>query len=861
MSPAAAGSPAGGTGARVAAPNLPLHDRAGPMRVLLMRIVALVPLVLLAVVLRHYPFWPLPAAVATVAYAVVLWRRPAWWLLLVPAALPWLDLSTWTGWLYLDELDLMLLATAAVGYWRLAPQPRQARLPLMAVLLLGAVCACTAVALLRGLLPLAPLDSNAFASYNSNYNSLRAAKGLAWALVLLPLLLRTAGPGLAHLRTLLVPGMLLGLFSTALIHSRERSLFPGLLNFSTDYRPTASFVAMHTGGAALDAYLALAFPFVAFWLLNGARRWQSALALALLLMGLFTGFTTFSRDIWLAYAGSAATFACLVCGPRVVNGQLRPALLAAVALLLAALSFLLMRSFTSGGYRTLGALLALLCATLLTAGLPRTTPDPRRSPAWQLTAGATAGLLLLFAALFLVLRELEVPGWAKAPYLSMLAATLLSGGAGMAALVGPMQWRADASALAVGTYPPLALASLLVALHWGGMLAFADAAWVVAVAVALFLTGITRRQPAWRSNRASLTFGAGAATLLAMAIPVLGSSYMGVRMSTVAQDFELRTQHWSESLHLMPADWNTTLLGMGLGRYPQTYYWGNMQGVRPGSFRYQTDAVGNHFLRLAAPVHPRGYGEVLRHLQHVTLAPHTGYRLTLDVKRADSKAGLWLAVCERWLLYPQACVVPPLKLEPGDDQWHHYALDFDSAAMGVRRGPLSYLPGLGAPVQLELASAEQGGIVDIDNLSLRARAGGPELLRNGDFTAGQAGWFFSSDRDHLPWHVKNFYVHTYFEQGWLGTAAMVVLLLYAMGRMAAAAWHGDQLPAVILSALVGALLVGGFDSLVDVPKVQLLFFLLLAAGLAETRLRPGHGGGQTPAASPRSNGGSSGRTA
>jgi hypothetical protein len=90
---------------------------------------------------------------------------------------------------------------------------------------------------------------------------------------------------------------------------------------------------------------------------------------------------------------------------------------------------------------------------------------------------------------------------------------------------------------------------------------------------------------------------------------------------------------------------------------------------------------------------------------------------------------------------------------------------------------------------------------------------------------------------------------------------MVVLLLYAMGRMAAAAWHGDQLPAVILIALVGALLVGGFDSLVDVPKVQLLFFLLLAAGLAETRLRPGHGGGQTPAASPRSNGGSSGRTA
>ncbi|HWW73161.1 MAG TPA: hypothetical protein VN089_24720, partial [Duganella sp.] len=335
----------------------------------------------------------------------------------------------------------------------------------------------------------------------------------------------------------------------------------------------------------------------------------------------------------------------------------------------------------------------------------------------------------------------------------------------------------------------------------------------------------------------SLTFGAGAAALLAMAIPVLGSSYMGERLSTVEQDWELRTSHWSEAVRMMPDDWPTTLFGAGLGSYPRTYYWGNTQGLRPGSFRYETDIVGNNYLRLAAPVHPRGYSEVLRHIQHVRLAPDTNYRLTLDVKRSDPKAVVWMAICERWLLYPQTCVSPTLKLGEADDRWRRYEITFYSAGMGQRHGALSRLPGMGAPVQLELASGDQGGMVDIDNVSLRARDGGPELLRNGDFTQGQDGWFFTSDRDHLPWHIKNFYVHTYFEQGWLGAVAMGLLLLYAGGRLAGSAWHGRVDAAVFLAALTGALLVGGFDSLFDVPKVQLLFFLLMAAGLMRPRRR------------------------
>lgn len=806
-------------------------------RVASWRTLALAALALLASLLLHYPFWPLKAALVVAAYAALLWWRPALWLLLVPAALPWLDLSARTGWFYIDELDLMLLATASVGYWRLAPCQRGGELPAPAAVLLGAVTLATTIAALRGLLPPPALDLNAFADYNSRYNSLREAKGLVWVLVLLPLLSRSVGPGFTQLRTLLVPGMLLGLLCAALVQSWERWLFPGLLNFSSDYRPTASFAAMHTGGAALDAFLALSFPFVACWLLGNSRLWQVVCAMALLMIGLFTGFTTFSRDVWLAYAGAGAVIVCLVCGPRLAAGQLRPRAAAAAALLLALFSILLLRAFTTGGYRTLAALLILLGGTLLAGGLARPAGGRRRPGHLPWAAATTATLLSLGAALFAALRQLSPPGWAKAPYLSLAVAALALALAGTVALAGPPTWRERAASLALGTYPALALACLLVAQHWGGVPAALDAAWPVALCAAILTFSELLPRPPWRLSRASLTLGATAAAVMAMAIPVLGSSYMGERMSTVAQDWDLRVRHWDEALRIMPDDWPTTLLGAGLGSYPRSYYWGNTLGIRPGSFRYETDVLGNNYLRLEAPVHPRGYSEVMRHIQHVDLTAHTNYRLALDVKRSDPNAAIWIAVCERWLLYPQTCVAPGLRLGAADGRWQHYEITFNSAGMGQRQNPLLLPPVVDAPMQLELASGNQGGVIDIDNLSLRARDGGPELLRNGDFTAGQAGWFFTSDRDHLPWHIKNFYVHTYFEQGWLGSAAMALLLLYAAGQMAWSAWRGSVDAAVFLAALTGALLVGGFDSLFDVPKVQLLFLLLVMAGLMRPNRR------------------------
>jgi O-antigen ligase len=84
--------------------------------------------------------------------------------------------------------------------------------------------------------------------------------------------------------------------------------------------------------------------------------------------------------------------------------------------------------------------------------------------------------------------------------------------------------------------------------------------------------------------------------------------------------------------------------------------------------------------------------------------------------------------------------------------------------------------------------------------------------------------------------VKNFAVNMFFEQGWLGCIAMGLLLLTLAADLARRALRGETMGAVYLAALSGMMVVGLFDSLVDVPRLTLL--LLLVASCAALRPAP-----------------------
>ena len=289
--------------------------RSGSWRLLLWAPLGVAVMLAAQTLALHHPLWPVSAAAAVwLWFALTLWR-PGLWLLVVPASLPLLNFSPWTGWLIFDEFDLLILATLAGGYVRLAfemafearpgpaeiPAPlasaRTSRLLIASALLLGA---SSVLSLLRGFGDAGFNAPTLYQGYADPLNSLRVSKSSLAILLLLPLMLRQLRVSATAASQYLAHGMLLGISVVTVAVLWERAAYPGLLNFSAHYRTTALFWEMHVGGAALDAYLTLATPFVA-WLLWTARspgRWAMAAVLTLLCG--YVCLTTFSRGVYLA---------------------------------------------------------------------------------------------------------------------------------------------------------------------------------------------------------------------------------------------------------------------------------------------------------------------------------------------------------------------------------------------------------------------------------------------------------------------------------------------------------------------------------------------------------------------------------
>ncbi|MYM22112.1 hypothetical protein GTP46_05580 [Duganella sp. FT135W] len=636
------------------------------------RLLALIFFAGFALAASMYPMagtWLLPI-LAT--YAAWLCWRPALWLVSLLALLPVLDFTPHTGWFFLEEIDLLLLLTAGLAYWHLPPNsdelPRWPPLFRLGLVLMGLA---VAIGMWRGLQPLGPVDANTFNNYLSSANALRVGKAWVWTVVLLPPLRRSSiAP-----REQLVAGMMLGLLLVSTAAINERMQFTGLLNFSTDYRISAPFSAMHTGGAALDGYLALSIPLLATWLLARNATWRNAAALALLPLAWYVALATFSRGLYLALAAALLVLAAPMLMDRLHGGAPRAGWIGLAGAVLAVV--VLDLAFRFGGYR---AYLPVLMA------------------------------LLLLAA---------------AHYRHHLSPTL---------------------------------ASLL---------------------------------------------------LLGTVVPICHGYYVNVRFASIGNDWATRLHHWKNTLAMMDADAN--LLGMGIGKFPATYYWYYPQRELPPSYQF-IDQGSNRHLRLSAGQYAAGYGELLRMLQSIQLRPHQQYALGVDVWNGGPPAFLHINVCQRQLLYPQNCLAVPLRQIPHGSAWQHYLYTIDSGVLG----------GDQLPVKLEIAAEGQLAVLDIDNLSLRTVPDGHELLRNGSFSEANTSWFFSSDRNHLPWHVKNLVLNLYFEMGWAGLCAYGLLLFSAVAVLLR---RGDS---AMLAALLAFQLVGLFDSLLDVPRITLLSMLLLS---------------------------------
>ena len=353
----------------------------------------------------HHPLWPLATTAAFTAWVLVAARYRGLWLFVLPAVLPLMNFSPWTGWLGLEEFDLVVVGLLAAGLGRLAWEA--GRRCLDETTFVGPTSRLrgyVAVALLFGGLGVVELcrgvaDAGGWAfawfdGYAQALNTLRVGKSLFYALALLPLLRDEFARSTPRAIQRLTLGMQVGLMGVGLAVLWERAAYPGLLDFSSRYRTTALFWEMHVGGAAIDAYLVLATPFAA-WALYAARSrraWAAAAFLALLTC--HACLTTFSRGV---YIGVATPLLLLgIAWLQRTDSGFRLSRALRWVLSITAGSAVLAGAFAAMGYLGIAVALTALLGLLLVL------QNSARSPDWRSVAAMALSLALVSEAVIVI---------------------------------------------------------------------------------------------------------------------------------------------------------------------------------------------------------------------------------------------------------------------------------------------------------------------------------------------------------------------------------------------------------------------------------------------------------------------------
>ena len=772
----------------------------------------------------QYPIGPplIAAAVFTaVATGTILW--PGAWILALPAVLALAGFAPWTGWLTFEELDMLVLAIATGGYARRALErvgaPRQgdehddAPIALSSRLLVVLFALSIAVALVRGVSDAGGFEFGWFQGYFGPMNSVRLAKSFFFALLLFPLWRDAHGADPLKASRYWSAGLCLGLAGVSLAALWERLAFTRLLDFTTDYRTTALFWEMHVGGAALDGFLALTVPFAVRELQTAGRGWRWIVALATLVVASYACLTTFSRGVFLAIPVGLVVMGWLALRQRAASTAAGPSArgwagwAAVFAIGYAGAAFWL---FPVAGYR---GLLAVLGAFVLLLRLGASPADLEPAPEWRTAALAAAlSVVVLFMA------------WAV-PRGAYLAYALTFAFTAAASYTPRTRWMAFAGYAAV-------LFSLgLVGWHWGGEPALIRALPVMAVLllVALALASARAGRPdrAWPSSRRwqAAVVACMVATSGGVGV-MLGGAYMTDRMSTAEGDMQTRLDHWSEGLSVLhsPEQW---AFGVGLGRYPAAYFLLHGNTDAPGDYALR-GTPAEPALALSAGRHMLGWGELLRVSQRVRV-PRQPVQAELMV-HADRPTGLHLELCEKHLLYNGACLLKDVEVPATGATWQAIRTPLDGAAVS---GGHPFAPRM---LSFSISNKSQATLLEVRDVRL-IEAGGDDLLVNGDFAHGMAHWFFSSDRNHLPWHLKNVFVHVLFDQGLFGLGVFVLMLVGGLWRLGFGSARAHPLAPAIAGSLAGFVVVGLFDSLVDVPRDAFVFYFLLLQALTLHGLR------------------------
>jgi VanZ family protein len=368
--------------------------------------------------------------------------------------------------------------------------------------------------------------------------------------------------------------------------------------------------------------------------------------------------------------------------------------------------------------------------------------------------------------------------------------------------------------LAGGALLLAATYALAVTFSRGGYAGFG----VAVLAVLGLAPGVERRR-----GRALAWSGALLGGVLLVAFPVVHGGFAQARLEVASSDWAIRQAHWRDIMQIRDDDLVTVGLGMGLGSFPAAYYWRSAAHPRSASYALEREA-DNAYLRLAA-------GDAVGLEQIVAMDASGSYRLSVDLKPGVPRAGLTLAICEKWLLTSARCHWEELATSGAGEGWQRVerTLRPSELAQGGRLRPL----------KLSLSYAQPGSTLAVDNIRL-TDGHGVDLLANGNFSHGLDHWFFVANGTwHGHWHPHSLWYGTLFELGWLGVLALSALILLAALRAIDGRRQGASLLAAPVAALAGVLTMGVSDTVLDAPRFLFLFLLLNLLCVLRVRERAG----------------------
>jgi hypothetical protein len=734
----------------------------------------------------YYPVGKIYLTAGVVLYSIISIRFPLFPLFFIPAFLPLVNLAPWSGVVLFEEFDLFLMATLGVsvwkGYFSRNTFKTLDKLSWISIILFSF---SIMVNLFKGILPFTFLQANDLSNYLSPFNSLRIGRSFLWAILLFPLVMNSFLKNRDTSCKYIIAGSMFGVTGVCgivfwergvindILHATNRyELFHNLLDFSSEYRITALFSEMNTGGAAIDGYIAMSWVFALgayfVWLeISKKLEWsfthllKGFLVFAALVSGLYIIATTFTRITYLAFGVSFLFFlAALISSNCRTYRNNTVGVYVILFLMFLLFMGILVFSYQRGGFLALFSGIFIIAGSSFLGAL---------SPHFATIISIPAGLCVFGSGSLLMAKALMTSKWVKTGIFEAVSISMIE------------SWILFSICVGLGR----------IVANKGKTIEF------MGVFIPLVI-------------------------VFSVSIPMLFGNRMQVRFSTTAEDGSNRIGHWQNVLNVMDKGLFTSLTGMGLGSFPRHFFQKDGYSQELGTYRYKEE-YGNGYLQLKG-------GKDMEVGQRLLVKEDENqkYGLTFKARSEQKDSAILFRICHRNLMHAAGCKYYNVKLDNEyKGQWKSYQLEIEE---NIIKTSAWYS---GWPLVFLIRNSKDETEIDIDDIAL-INDSGKNIIKNGDYEIGGQRWFSYNEFEHLAWHTKNTMLHIFFEQGALGMIGFLALTGIAAWKNFQGVMKGQIFSIVLLASIIGFYVIGLTDSPIDAPRVGFMYYLILMISFAHS---------------------------